>query len=429
MMSKCSNCATSWTSLGMPMCPICGTKVPSSPSAPDPLSRGRASRTSAADQLQGSAAPLKDVSSAVLEMPPELRSPGPKPEGQPKAAPGGWVLSKQQPVAAELTDPAPAIDSAPDTRKPEDPKAPVLTPLPAIESQTVLLKAPSPSSTAEGSATAAPAPTNDAKAETSGTEVSSAPKVPVETQKSENVAPAAPPQEGADTIVLKSSLVATVPKTEPGKQLAPGDPQHAEPIRPSVAAAPNPSEQPQGAELWLRTLESILPTSKLIPKLKTIAPDSPCPAVGRKPSPAETGQPDAVDASVIIKACRPGQSERNWPAPARPLNGPLILGAFALVTGVMIPLTAVFESSRVFGIIGFCMSGFFLPFAPIAWIAGLSVEKRRREQRLRPERRVVVGRLLGQWGTLLLIAEGMIGLVLVAALRLSGKFPATFWAP
>jgi hypothetical protein len=42
---------------------------------------------------------------------------------------------------------------------------------------------------------------------------------------------------------------------------------------------------------------------------------------------------------------------------------------------------------------------------------------------------VSLGRILGQWGTLLLVAEVTVALVGIAALRLSGRFPVTFWAP
>jgi hypothetical protein len=98
-----------------------------------------------------------------------------------------------------------------------------------------------------------------------------------------------------------------------------------------------------------------------------------------------------------------------------------------MIPGILLPATVFFESHRIFGIIGFCMSGFFMPFAPIAWMAGLSAEKRRREQVLRPEGRVVFGRHLGQWGTLLLVAELTAALILIAGLRLAGSFPMTFW--
>ena len=68
-----------------------------------------------------------------------------------------------------------------------------------------------------------------------------------------------------------------------------------------------------------------------------------------------------------------------------------------------------------------------MPFSPIAWIAGFGAEKRRREQALHPEHRLIAGRLLGQGGTLLLIAQGTAVLILIAVLRLSGRLPSTFW--
>jgi len=135
--------------------------------------------------------------------------------------------------------------------------------------------------------------------------------------------------------------------------------------------------------------------------------------------------PQGIDASAIL----PVQAgAKILPAPARPMNGPLILGFLAIVAAMMLPLTLVVEGTPVLGILGFCMSGFFAPFAPIAWIAGLSVEKRRRAQGLRSERRVSIGRLLGQGATLILIAEMTLALVGIAALRLSGKFPHSFWS-
>lgn len=133
-----------------------------------------------------------------------------------------------------------------------------------------------------------------------------------------------------------------------------------------------------------------------------------------------------VDASVALLTTGPSD-EQKLPKPARPLNGPLILGVLALVTGVLLPITVAFESHRIVGVLGFCLSGFFVPFPPIAWIAGLIAEKRRREQGLQPEGRVVLGRRLGQWGTLLLVAEVTILLILVAGLRLAGDLPPTFW--
>jgi hypothetical protein len=145
--------------------------------------------------------------------------------------------------------------------------------------------------------------------------------------------------------------------------------------------------------------------------------------------PADSAKTELVDASVLIDAVRPGRSQKPLPLPARPLTAPLVLGVFAAFTGVLVPLTLALESNRIFGILGFCVSGLLLPLAPMAWMAGLAAERRRREQGLRTERRVVVGRLLGQWGTVLLAAEGTIGLILVAALRIVGKFPISFRAP
>jgi hypothetical protein len=133
---------------------------------------------------------------------------------------------------------------------------------------------------------------------------------------------------------------------------------------------------------------------------------------------------EPIDASAVNL---PIQALKELRVAARPLNGPLILGCLAYVAVVMLPITMVFESHKVIGILGFTLAGFFAPFAPIAWLAGLAAEKRRREQGLRPERQVTLGRLLGQWGTLLLVAQTTVALIAVAAMRLSAKFPPTFW--
>lgn len=148
------------------------------------------------------------------------------------------------------------------------------------------------------------------------------------------------------------------------------------------------------------------------------------PPVMKKEEPVEA-EPrlQLLDASAVDV---PVQKER--PAPARPLNGPLILGVLAFVPALVLPLAVAFEATRVLGVLGFCMSGFFAPFAPIAWMVGLAAEKRRRDQDLRPERRVSIGRRMGQAATLLLVAEMTVSLVAIAALRLAGKFPATFWS-
>jgi hypothetical protein len=148
------------------------------------------------------------------------------------------------------------------------------------------------------------------------------------------------------------------------------------------------------------------------------------PAKPARPEPAFPAPSRLIDSSVKILPAEMSAV----PRAERPLNGPIILGALAMVTGVLFPLSLAFEGNRVFGVLGFCMSGFFVPFAPIAWIAGLMAERRRLDQGLEPEPRVVLGRLLGQWGTLLLIAEVTLALVLIAGLRLAGKLPGSFWS-
>ena len=120
--------------------------------------------------------------------------------------------------------------------------------------------------------------------------------------------------------------------------------------------------------------------------------------------------------------------QRDLPSPTRPLIGPLVLGGLAFVPALLVPLTAAFEATRVLGVLGFCMAGFFAPFAPIAWMVGLAAEQRRRDQGLRPERTVTLGRKLGQAATLALVGELTLLLIAVAALRLAGKFPGSFWS-
>jgi hypothetical protein len=166
---------------------------------------------------------------------------------------------------------------------------------------------------------------------------------------------------------------------------------------------------------------------KAEPAPAPVAPPPPTPSAAiPAPVPAETEEPFIQD-SVVLPALRPAAAETRLPSPARPLSAPLVLGVLSLVAVLLLPLTLAFESHRIVGILGFCASGFFLPFAPIAWMAGLGAEKRRREQGLRPESRVVAGRLLGQAGTLLLVSEVTVGLILIAGLRLAGNLPATFW--
>jgi hypothetical protein len=145
---------------------------------------------------------------------------------------------------------------------------------------------------------------------------------------------------------------------------------------------------------------------------------------GVRPIPPPPAPARRLEPSVKILATGP----MAVPLLERPPVGPLVLGALSLVAGILLPLTLTFEGNRIFGVLGFCMSGFFAPFAPVGWIAGLIAERRRSERGLEPEPRIVAGRLLGQWGTLLLIGEMTVGLILVAGLRLAGRLPSTFWA-
>lgn len=155
---------------------------------------------------------------------------------------------------------------------------------------------------------------------------------------------------------------------------------------------------------------------------------APAPEIPKaEPAPPPPAPEPLIVDSVVLPSPRPASAEKKLPSPARPLNAPLVLGLLSLVAVLLLPATLVFESHRILGILGFCASGFFVPFGPIAWMAGLGAEKRRREQGLRPESRVVFGRVLGQAGTLLLMAEVTAVLILVAGLRLSGQLPGTFW--
>lgn len=181
---------------------------------------------------------------------------------------------------------------------------------------------------------------------------------------------------------------------------------------------PDRSKKPAGRmgedESWYCSLPPIdaPPAKRPEPVLKRHLPIRPVPEPGT----------ERVDGSVVAARIRQKpEAPRRLPAPARPLTIPLVLGILAVVAGIAPPLAAALAGNRFLGGLGFCISGLLLPIAPLAWMAGLAAEQRRREQGLRVERRVVVGRLLGQWGTVLLAAEGTIGLLLVAALRLGGR--------
>jgi len=164
------------------------------------------------------------------------------------------------------------------------------------------------------------------------------------------------------------------------------------------------------------------PAPSLAPEPRSVAP---APAIAPRPeSSPETRKPT----TRLFRVSAAINAPATLPAPARPTIGPLILGFLAFVPTLLLPLTLAFEGTRVLGVLGFCMSGFFAPFAPIAWIVGLHSEKRRRDQGLRTEPQVAAGRLLGQCATLILVAEMTLALVGIAALRLSGKFPPSFRA-
>jgi len=204
---------------------------------------------------------------------------------------------------------------------------------------------------------------------------------------------------------------------------APVEPVKPEP-RKDDTPAPEPIPSRPESEPPLRI--SVFPKSELPAAPPPGDPFDSAPPALSKRSP-ESKPTVRVDASVVLMPMSPA-GRKDLPVSSRPLNAPLILGILATITGVLLPITIAFEHHRILGILGFCMSGFFVPFAPVAWIAGLSAEKRRREQGLRPELRVVVGRMLGQWGTLLLVAEVTAALILIAGMRLAGKFPSTFWS-
>jgi hypothetical protein len=175
-------------------------------------------------------------------------------------------------------------------------------------------------------------------------------------------------------------------------------------------------------ELRMPPVQLVEPTPS-IPDVKEAAPMMhETPVESRKTDSRILQRLQISDPSAILPVVK------DLPAPTRPLNGPLVLGILAYVGVILLPMAVFFESHRVLGVLGFCMAGFFAPFAPIAWMVGLNAEKRRRDQGLRAESRVSLGRLLGQWGTLLLVSEATIALVGIAALRLAGKFPVSFWA-
>ncbi|RPH45431.1 MAG: hypothetical protein EHM91_07655, partial [Planctomycetota bacterium] len=122
-MTKCAKCGTGWTSSGLPLCPICGTKVPE-PVAAAPARVADPIPLIEMPAAEPAVAACKS-SVAVLERPPEPRKP--KPEIQPvpelrrpkteilpvpEPEPPPMLLKKEFPVDAEprlrLIDPSAA---------------------------------------------------------------------------------------------------------------------------------------------------------------------------------------------------------------------------------------------------------------------------------------------------------------------------------
>lgn len=263
----------------------------------------------------------------------------------------------------------------------------------------------------------------------SGVPEPSAQKLPSEPPAAKPATAAGPgPRNGTAVLRPPTEAAASTPPTPPPKQPPQTPPPPVEQPTPEVPL--RITVFPKSGGRGSPPSSSRTPTSVALKQSVRVPQDDPDQSSTRlKPLPPRTPATRLVDPSVVAAAAVAATKPGDLPSPARPLNGPLILGVLALVTVVMLPATIVFESSRILGILGFCMSGFFVPFAPIAWISGLSAEKRRREQGLKPESRVVLGRLLGQWGTLLLVAEITAALVLISGLRLAGKFPSSFWMP
>ena len=207
-----------------------------------------------------------------------------------------------------------------------------------------------------------------------------------------------------EAVRKNGSAVLDIPKVDPPK----AEP-YSFPVLKRVEPAAEPAKPPE------QTAEQVR------------KPEAPKPEVKERPVQIEPPAPAAVETLDASAVYPPIRSAKVLRTSSRPLNGPIILGCLAYVAVIMLPITMAFEGHKVIGVLGFTLAGFFAPFAPIAWLAGLSAEQRRRDQELRAERRVTLGRLLGQWGTLLLVIETTVGLISIAALRLSSKFPPSFW--
>lgn len=364
MMLKCARCGAAWTSLGLPICPMCGARV----EPPAGVSEsGRHERI--VPPKPNIAETSRPVLQAALSMPQQLGRYVPQMAVQAPTAPP--PRPPAEPLIAKVSIPPETAMYRPQVAAP--PKDP--TPIPAR-------KDPMP------------------------------PPLPV-----------VPPKPPA----VKAPPIPPVPT--PARSVAPLEIDHAASAISDFGfdqitinpAPPVEKPSPRGEDdSWYCSLPvpAAPPPKRGEPVLRQYAPIRPA-----TPPPARTTITELVDASVLVDRIRPLQGKKALPAPARPLTAPLVLGVVAVLAGLLVPLTAALERNRIVGVLGFCVCGLLLPLAPLAWIAGLAAEQRRREQGLRVERRVVVGRLLGQWGTLLLAAEGAIAYLIVAAFRVVGRLP------
>lgn len=250
-----------------------------------------------------------------------------------------------------------------------------------------------------------------------GTKVPTAEPVAAESPQVASCPYVAPAPAVQEAVRKNGSAVLDVPvevrKTEPPKSAEYSFPIVKRPDPPPVA-----SESPKPEPFIFQTLKQAKePSVADAPEVRPAA----APDVIAKEKPVDIQTIDASAANLPI------QELKQLRVSSRPLNGPLILGCLAYVSILVLPVAMAFESHRVIGVLGFTLAGFFAPFAPIAWLVGLAAEKRRRDQGLRPEGRVTLGRLLGQWGTLLFVAQATVALIAIAAMRLSSKFPPSFW--
>src|SRR5262245_33550443 len=133
------------------------------------------------------------------------------------------------------------------------------------------------------------------------------------------------------------------------------------PVIPAPAAAPAKAVPESGGASWycpLPPVPRVEPAPKPKPSVQVVKAQR-SPRSIRPPAViACTDATELVDASVLVGAIRPASRGKGLPAPARPLSAPLVLGIFALVTGVLLPLSVAWDSNRVFGILGLCLSGF-----------------------------------------------------------------------